>query len=182
MEIESLLAQRINMPDVRRLAAWSAENPAHRNRLWELVRTAERRVSVNALWVVTYLIHSEPEWIASLHDEMIDMLLSESDVSKKRMLLKVLREKEYEADSVRTDFLDWCMSKICSECEPYAIRAFAIYIAFKMCRFYPELLGELKQHLAMLSQQALMPGIACARSKTLEAIRRVESKSAYCAL
>lgn len=180
MEIESILAQRINIADVRRLAVWAAETYANRCRLWALVSNAARRVSVNALWVVTYLLRSEAEWVASLREEMIDMLLAESDASKKRMLLKILREQEYEAENVRADFLDWCLSKINSECEPYAVRAFAIYIAFKMCRFYPELLFELKQHLAMLSQQTLMPGLACARSKTLGAIKKIESNSAIC--
>jgi len=97
---------------------------------------------------------------------MIDMLLVETDTSKKRMLLQLLREQEYDADNIRTEFLDYCMSKINSECEPYAIRCFSIYAAYKMCRHFPELLAELEEYLAMMQKQPLSPGLKSALRHT----------------
>lgn len=79
--------------------------------LWGFARSDDRRTSVNALWVMTHLPETYAEWLLSLRDEMIDILLTETDTGKKRMLLQLLREQEYVADDIRTDFLDYCMSK-----------------------------------------------------------------------
>lgn len=94
----------------------------------------------------------------------------------KRILLHMLRQHSFEPDAIRTDFLDWCLEKINSECEPYAVRAFCIYLSFKMCRHYPELISELYGHLDMLTQ-TLTPGLSCARRKTLRDIAALENKS-----
>lgn len=60
---------------------------------------------------MTHLPASEAEWLHSLQDELIDMLLAETDTGKKRMLLQLLKVQDYAPDDIRTDFLDFCMSK-----------------------------------------------------------------------
>ena len=126
VDIEASLARKINVPEVRSLAVWAAETSDNRLRLWNLAKSDDRRVSVNALWVMTHLAQSEPEWAASLQDELIDMVVVESDMAKKRMLLQILKCQEFDMENIRTDFLDWCLSKINSECEPCAVRTFSI--------------------------------------------------------
>ena len=175
VDIEASLARKINVPEVRSLAVWAAETSDNRLRLWNLAKSDDRRVSVNALWVMTHLAQSEPEWAASLQDELIDMVVVESDMAKKRMLLQILKCQEFDMENIRTDFLDWCLSEINSECEPCAVRTFSIYAAFKMCRFYPELLDELNEHLSMMSHQRLSAGLMSARRRTVEAIGKMES-------
>lgn len=130
--------------------------------------------SVNAIWAMTHLPETNAEWLSSLRNEMIDMLLVETDTGKKRMLLQLLRNQEYEADDIRTDFLDYCMSKINSECEPFAIRCFSIYAAYKMCRHFPELLAELEEHLDMMQYQPLSPGLKSALRQTKSKIKRLK--------
>lgn len=130
--------------------------------------------SVNAIWAMTHLPETNAEWLASLRNDMIDMLLVETDTGKKRMLLQLLRDQEYDADDIRTDFLDYCMSKINSECEPYAIRCFSIYVAYKMCRHFPELLAELEEHLDMMQYQPLSPGLKSALRQTRSKIKRLK--------
>lgn len=111
------------------------------------------------LWVMTHLPETDKEWVMSLRDAMIDMLLTETDVAKKRLLLQILREQEYGIADIRTDLLDYCLSKINSECEPYAVRCFSLYLAFKMCRHYPELIAELEERLDMMALQPLSSGL-----------------------
>lgn len=82
------------------------------------------------------------------------------------MLLQVLRGQAYDPDTLRTDFLDFCLSKINAECEPYAIRAFSLYCAYNMCKFYPELIAELNEHLHMLDLQAISAGLRSALRTT----------------
>jgi len=174
MNIEELLSQRINLPEVRRVVSWAVGSRENSDILWRLVNSSDRRTSVNALWAMTHL--PESEWLVSLRDDMIDMLMTETDASKKRMLIQLLREQEYEADDIRTDFLDFCMSKINSECEPYAVRCFSIYAAFKMCRHFPELIAELNGHLEMMCFQSLSPGLKSAVKQTKAKIAKLKKQ------
>lgn len=174
MNIGQLLLQKINLPQIKSVVSWASGSQDNLTMLWHFVRSDDRRTSVNALWVMTHLPEADAEWLLSLRDEMIDMLLTEMGTSKKRMLLQLLREQEYDAYDIRTDFLDYCMSKINSECEPYAVRCFSIYTAFKMCRHFPELLAELDEHLDMMRYQTLSPGLKSAFHQTKTKIAKLK--------
>lgn len=174
MNIGELLSQKINLPQIKSVVSWASGSGDNLNMLWGFARSDDRRTSVNALWVMTHLQETDAEWLLSLRDEMIDILLTETDTGKKRMLLQLLREQEYVADDIRTDFLDYCMSKINSECEPYAVRCFSIYAAYKMCRHFPELLAELEEHLDMMRYQTLSPGLKSAFHQTKTKITKLK--------
>lgn len=174
MNIEDLLSKRIYMPGIKNLVSWACESDENIFRLWHLVRSDDRMTSVNALWTMTHLPETTAECLASLRNKMIDMLLTETDTAKKRMLLKILREQDYNPNEIRTDFLDYCMSKINSECEPYAIRCFSIYAAYKMCRHFPELIAELEEHLDMMQYQNLSPGLMSALRQTKSGISKLK--------
>lgn len=174
MDLLSALSQRINLPDVRRLVEYCVGRPERCDLLWSLICSADRTVSVNALWVLTHFDATERWWISARRDELADMLLAETDVSKKRMLLQLLRDMDYEPDDIRTDLLDFCLSKINAECEPYAVRAFSIYLAFKQCRHFPELVAELEEHMSMLALQPMSAGLVSARNTTVKRINRLK--------
>lgn len=174
MELESLFSRKIGIGDINCVVEWSRTDPGTLDMLWDLVCTKDRRVSVNALWVMTHLPESDREWLISLQDDMIDMLLAEQDTSKKRMLLQLLREQDFDPDKMRTDLLDFCFSKINSECEPYAVRCFSIYVAFRMCQHYPELISELGQYLDLMSKQSLSPGLKSALRQTRTKISKLK--------
>lgn len=177
MNIERLLSQRINLRQIRSVVIWASGNIANLCLLWDHARSDDRRTSVNALWVITHLPETDKEWIKSLCDAMVDMLLTETDVAKKRLLLQILREQEYGIADIITDLLDYCLSKINSECEPYAIRCFSIYLAFKMCRHYPELIAELEERLDMMALQPLSPGLKSALRQTKSNIKKLDFKN-----
>lgn len=175
MNIEELLSQRIYMPEIKSLVLWASGSKDNIAVLWDLARSDDRMTSVNALWVMTHLPASD-EWLLSLRDEMIDMLLAETDTGKRRMLLQILIEQEYSPDEIRTDFLDYSMSKINSECEPYAIRCYCIYAAYKMCCHYPELIAELEGHLDMMQFQTLSPSLKSALRQTKTKIAKIKEQ------
>lgn len=162
------------MPEIKNVVSWASGSRENLVTLWTLSRSVDRMTSVNAIWAMTHLPETNAEWLVSIRDEMIDMLLVETDTGKKRMLLQLLRNQEYDVDDIRTDFLDYCMSKINSECEPYAIRCFCIYTAYKMCRHFPELLAELEEHLDMMQYQPLSPGLKSALRQTKSKIKRLK--------
>lgn len=176
-DIEERLGGRLHADDVREIVAWAMECDANRCRLWEWAHSADERTGMNALWCMSYLPRTEAARLQLLQQELIDMVLEESNVSKKRILLQLLREQSYDAEDVRADFLDFCLSKINSACEPYAIRAFAVYCAFNMCRHYPELLAELECELDMLATQQLNPGLKAALRITRAKIDRIPGRA-----
>ncbi|MDE6095341.1 MAG: hypothetical protein K2G52_04055 [Muribaculaceae bacterium] len=174
MNINELLSQKINLRQIKGVVSWVSGSRENINMLWSLARTEDRMTSVNALWSMTHLPETDAECLMLLRNEMIDMLLVETDTGKKRMLLQLLRDQEYCADDIRTDFLDYCLSKINSECEPYAIRCFSIYSAFKMCRHFPEMIAELEEHLDMMQYQTLSPGLKSALRQTKAKIAKLK--------
>ena len=174
MNIGELLSQKINLPQIKSVVSWASGSGDNLNMLWCFARSDDRRTSVNALWVMTHLPETDAEWLLSLRDEMIDILLTETDTGKKRMLLHLLREQEYAVGDIRTDFLDYCMSKINSECESYAVRGYCIYAAYKMSRHFPELLSELEGHLYMMQYQPLSPGLKSALRQTKSKISKLK--------
>ncbi len=179
MDIEALMMRRINMPEIMAASVWASENVENKKTLWKLVLSDDRLTSVNALWILTHLDKSENAWIGSLRDMLIDKVLTENDVSIKRMVLQLLNRLQYDDGDIRTDFLDWCLSRINAECEPCTVRAYCIHIAFRMCRRYPELLCELEEYLEMLSMQVQSPGLMSARRNTLAAIGKIRKQKAY---
>ncbi|MDE5629130.1 MAG: hypothetical protein K2I69_06165 [Muribaculaceae bacterium] len=170
---ENLLSQKINLAQIKKLVSQASGNNANLDMLWDFVRSSDRRTSVNALWVLLHLPADNYPWLHTMRNSMIDMLLEESDTAKKRILLSILRDMDCQSEPLRTDFLDYCLSKINSEHEPYAIRCFSLYNAFNMCRKYPELLAELEHHLNMLEFQSLSPGLKSALRQTKTKISKL---------
>ncbi len=170
---EKEISDRLSISDVKELARRAGEDPAFKSRLLVSALSAKGRSANNALWVLTHLDESENVWLGENRNALIDAVLEQQEPTPKRILLQLLRRLEYEAEDLRSDFLDFCLSKINSECEPYAVRANCIHIALKICRHYPELLTELNQHLELLSLQSLSPGLKSALRQTQKKLVRI---------
>ena len=171
--IHGLLSRRINKKDVEQIVSSCKTGLDNLEMLYKLSESSDNRISMNALWCMTHLPKTSKSWLQSKQSMLIDRLLIEEHLSKKRLLLQLLRNQTYANDSIRTDFLDFCFSRINSESEPCAIRAFCIYCAFKMCRFYLELVKELEEHLDMLNNQTISPGLSSALHQTKKDIRMI---------
>lgn len=172
-EICDSLAVKINLNEVKAISRWASLSDGNKDFLWRMSLSDDRRTSVNSMWALTHMPESESPWLRGLQPHLIIRLLSEQDISKKRILLQLLREQDFDPDSPLTiRLLDYCFSKINSECEPYAIRCFSIYVAYKICRSYPELISELEEYLNLLSLQALSPGLKSALRQTRQRISK----------
>lgn len=82
MNVPELLAKRINMPEIRRVALWATGSRENIATLWSLALSECRMTSVNALWTMTHLPATDAECLESMRNEMIDMLLSETDTAR----------------------------------------------------------------------------------------------------
>lgn len=171
--LRTRLTSRLSLRDVKEicLLAQGESNNAVKDELYRLSLDADHRVAVNALWVFTHFTKEENSWLYAKHDELIDRAMSETDVTKRRLLMTLLLCQPFVEDEVRTCFIDFCLSKITASSQPYAIRALAIKLAYEQMRYWPELIDELLAVLDMLRQEPLSPGLTSAVRQVREKIR-----------
>lgn len=162
-KVNKILSGKIGIHEIKQLALWAETTVSNKDYLWQLSLSEDKKVAKNSLWVLTHLGESGSVWLNHISEEIIKRLLLEQNSSKKRLYLQLLRDQEFQPDNPFTiKLLDFCLSKINSESEPYATRCYCIYIAFNISKKYPELILELEQHLELLSSQSLSPGLRCA--------------------
>lgn len=153
------------------------ENNHRKEELYRLTFDEDNRVAFNALHVLSNFDLANNEWLYCKHDELIDRVMKEEHVGKRRLMLNLLLRQPFEEEFLRSDFIDFCVSKITACAQPYAIRAYCMKLAYGQMKYYPELLSELKMALDMLEQETLSPGLASAKRQILMKIKRKHSLS-----
>lgn len=83
-------------------------------------------------------------------------------------MLHLLLHQPFEEESLRSDFIDFCIAKITASSQPYSIRSYCMKLAYEQMKYYPELLEELRMALDMLEQEVLSPGILSAKKANYE--------------
>ncbi len=172
MELRERLLHRLSVHEVREFVSRFTKdgaNDADKETLYALTFDADQRVSVNAFWIFTHFDDSDNEWLFRYQNDLINRVLKEENVAKRRLMLSLLLRQPFEEANFRVDFMDHCLSQITACTQPYAIRACCIKLAYEQMRSYAELLTELQTILASLTQTPLSPGLASAK-------RQIEKK------
>ena len=162
--MKSLLSHRLSMDGINDicLLVQGEQNHSLKEQLYQLTLDNDRRVATNALWVFTHFSAVDNEWLYAKHDQLIDRCLNEKDATKLRLMLNLLLRQPYTEEDIRTDFIDFCLTRLADPKSPYAVRAQCIKLAYEQMRYWPELLNELRQTLEMISCEPLSPGLRSA--------------------
>ena len=162
--MKSLLSHRLSMDGIKDicLLVQGEQNHSLKEQLYQLTLDNDRRVATNALWVFTHFSAVDNEWLYAKHDQLIDRCLKEKDTTKLRLMLNLLLRQPYTEEAIRTDFIDFCLTRLADTKSPYAVRAQCIKLAYVQMRYWPELLNELRQTLEMISCEPLSPGLRSA--------------------
>ena len=162
--MKSLLSHRLSMDGINDicLLVQGEQNHSLKEQLYQLTLDNDRRVATNALWVFTHFSAVDNEWLYAKHDQLIDRCLKEKDTTKLRLMLNLLLRQPYTEEAIRTDFIDFCLTRLADTKSPYAVRAQCIKLAYEQMRYWPELLNELRQTLEMISCEPLSPGLRSA--------------------
>ena len=165
---------RMTMGEVRRMCldTHGVENDGLKEMLFSFVGDDSEKVAVNALWCFTHFSTEDNEWLYGKHDALIDMVLCETNVSKRRLTLNLLLRQPFDEETLRTDFLDFCLKKSLSAVEPSGVRALCLKLAYEQCVFYDELMGELLQVLELLASQPMSPGVRSAYEQLKRKMRK----------
>ena len=166
------LSHRLSQSEIKDLCALTQgeHNDNLKEKLYQLTLDADRRVATNALWVFTHFALADNEWLYAKHDLLIDRCLNEKDTTKLRLMLNLLLRQPYTEEDVRTDFIDYCLTRLADLKSPYAIRAQCIKLAYEQMRHWPELLNELQQTLEVISCEPLSPGLRSAWRQVMKKI------------
>ena len=165
------LNKKLCMDDIYEICILCHGNSRKKAELYQLIFDEDERVATNALWVFTHFDMQNNEWLYAKHDNLIDRVLVEKNETKRRLILSLLLHQPFEEESLRSDFIDFCIAKITASSQPYAIRCYCMKLAYEQMKYYPELLTELKAAIDMLEQEPLSPGLTSAKKQVMKKIK-----------
>ena len=165
------LNKKLCMDDIYEICILCHGNSRKKAELYQLIFDEDERVATNALWVFTHFDMQNNEWLYAKHDDLIDRVLVEKNMTKRRLILSLLLRQPFEEESLRSDFIDFCIAKITACSQPYAIRCYCMKLAYEQMKYYPELLTELKAAIDMLEQEPLSPGLTSAKKQVMKKIK-----------
>ena len=121
----------------------------------------------NSLSALSKATDEELSQLNPIREELIDMAIQCNSSSIRRALLGIILRVDMNKENVRTDFLDHCLGKMADPDEVPSVQALCMKLAYKMCKFYPELLAELKRTLEAMEISYYTPAVKCVRNKIL---------------
>jgi len=121
----------------------------------------------NMLWVLTKATDAELSQLQPMLHKLIDNALSVENSSVRRLTLNIIERLKMEEDDLRTDFLDFCLEHMQRLDEYPGIQSLSMKLAYRMCRFYPELMEELIRTLEAMEISYYKPAVVCVRRRIL---------------
>ena len=124
-------------------------------------------VARSALWGLTKASREELSQLQVILDKFIDQAMQTGNSSVRRLSLNVVERLELKEEDLRTDFLDFCFEHMMDVEEFPGIQSVCMKLAFRMCKFYPELMDELKRTLEAMEIDYYKPAVKCVRNRIL---------------
>ena len=125
------------------------------------------RVARSALWGLTKARKEELSQLQVILDKFIDQAMQTDNSSVRRLSLNVVERLQFSEDDLRTDFLDFCFEHMMDVEEYPGIQSVCMKLAFRMCKFYPELTDELKRTLEAMEIDYYKLAVKCVRNRIL---------------
>ena len=125
------------------------------------------RVARSALWGLTKATDKDLSELQVILNELIDQAMQTENSSVRRLTLNIIERLTLYEDDLRTDFLDFCLEHMVSIEEFPGIQTLCMKLAYRMCSFYPELMGELKRSLEAMEIDYYKPAVKGLRKRIL---------------
>ena len=161
-ELKTILSGRISGSDARAFAVID-----FKEELFQLLFDEDKRTSDNAAWVMTHLPKTADTWLTEHQNTLIDEAMRTTSTTKRRLIMNLLDRTPFVADSIRTDFLDFCFNAMLSD-EPIGVKTLAIKLTYAQIKYYPELLEEFNTALQMMEPEVLPAALKHIRGKMLK--------------
>ena len=126
------------------------------------------QVARNALWVLTKATDEELSVLQPIRNELIDLAMTTKHSSVRRLSLNIVERLEMYEEDMRTEFLDFCVDHALDIEEPPGVQAICMKLAYRMSKFYPDLMDELKRTIAAMEIEYYKPAVKCVRNRFLK--------------
>lgn len=160
----------MHVDDIKALAQRAHGDATERERLFRAMLSGEGKEASNAAWALTHLPVADNKHIATHREELVQLAVSTPEVPLRRLSMALLERLEWGVDDVRIDLLDFCLEHMMRPDEPYGVKALCMKLAYRQCRHYPELCGELKRCLLLMEPSELGAGVKHTRGKLLKVL------------
>ena len=124
-------------------------------------------VARSALWGLTKARKEELSQLQVILNELISQAMQTENSSVRRLTLNIIERLKIGEDDLRTDFLDFCFEHMIDVEEYPGIQSVCMKLAFRMCKFYPELMDELERTLEAMEIDYYKPAVKCVRRRIL---------------
>ena len=124
-------------------------------------------VARSALWGLTKASREELSQLQVILDKFIDQAMQTENSSVRRLSLNIVERLELKEEDLRTDFLDFCFEHMIDVEEFPGIQSVCMKLAFRMCKFYPEMMDELKRTVETMEIDYYKPAVKCVRNRIL---------------
>ena len=126
------------------------------------------RVARSALWGLTKASKDELSQLQVILNELINQAMNTENSSVRRLTLNIIERLKMGEGDLRTDFLDFCFEHMIDVEEFPGIQSVCMKLAFRMCKYYPELMDELKRTLEAMEIDYYKPAVKCVRNRILK--------------
>ena len=133
----------------------------------KFMHSDDSRVARNALWTLTKASDSELSQLQPLLDELIDLAMLTESSAVRRLSLNLVERLDISEDDLRTDFLDFCLEHMADIAELPGVQSISMKLAFRMCKFYPELMDEFRRTLEAMEISYYKPAVKSVRNRIL---------------
>ena len=127
------------------------------NRLFENLFDIDDRVARNSAWVLTHKPISEIRELPQ--SKLIDLAISTPNPSLRRLVLNLIEQQPMAKEDIRTDFLDFCLQRMTMLEEAPGVQSLCMKLAYRMCKYYPELTNEFEAALSLIPSEQYKPGV-----------------------
>ncbi len=125
------------------------------------------QIARNALWSLTKATDEELSQLQPILHELIDLALSATNPSVRRLSLNVVVRLQMQEEDLRTDFLDFCLDHMTDPDEYPGIQSLCMKLAYRMSTFYPELMEELMRIVKGMETAYYKPAVISVRNRIM---------------
>ena len=131
------------------------------------VYDTDAKVARNALWILTKASDQELSALQVMLHELMERAMTTDSSAVRRLSLNIVERLKMEEDDLRTDFLDFCLDRMANIEALPGCQSVCMKLAFRMCRFYPELMGEFMRTIEGMEIDYYKPAVKCIRSRIM---------------
>lgn len=112
----------------------------------------DERVHRQAAWVLTKATDKELLQLLPMQQRLIDLVMQTTDSSLCRLTLNLIERMPMDSETMRTDFLDFCLDHMMQPGEFPGVQTLCMKMAYRMCSAYPELATEFRLTLENMDE------------------------------